>query len=245
MGNFEWTTTSCERGGPPSCRNTTIQPDLCCFEAPGGLLAQTQFWDTNPVTGPDDSWTIHGLWPDKCDLTYEQSCDPSRAYSNIEGLLIDGGQQSLVSYMNTYWVSNNESPEAFWEHEWATHGTCYSTLQPGCFANYKEGDEAVIFFARAVSLFQSLPTYDWLASAGITPSRTETYSLSTLIDALSQASGGYTPSLHCSRGSLSQIYWYFNLKGSLVDGTFVPISAPEHGNCPHNHIRYLPKTNRG
>ncbi len=73
--------------------------------------------------------------------------------------------------MNTYWVSNNESPEAFWEHEWATHGTCYSTLQTECFANYKEGDEvlsvhlksgksclllseAVIFFARAVSLFQ-------------------------------------------------------------------------------------------
>ena len=73
--------------------------------------------------------------------------------------------------MNTYWVSNDESPEAFWEHEWATHGTCYSTLQPECFANYKEGDEvslrtsqtwksclllfkAVIFFARAVSLFQ-------------------------------------------------------------------------------------------
>jgi hypothetical protein len=23
---------------------------------------QTQFWDTDPVTGPSNSWTIHGLW---------------------------------------------------------------------------------------------------------------------------------------------------------------------------------------
>lgn len=45
-----------------SCHNTTVVKNLCCFNAPGGSLLQTQFWDTNPVTGPEDSWTIHGLW---------------------------------------------------------------------------------------------------------------------------------------------------------------------------------------
>ena len=45
-----------------SCHNTTVVRNLCCFNAPGGSLLQTQFWDTNPVTGPEDSWTIHGLW---------------------------------------------------------------------------------------------------------------------------------------------------------------------------------------
>jgi len=45
-----------------SCHNTTVQTNLCCFNAPGGSLLQTQFWDTNPPTGPSDSWTIHGLW---------------------------------------------------------------------------------------------------------------------------------------------------------------------------------------
>jgi len=45
-----------------SCHNTSVVDDLCCFNSPGGTLLQTQFWDTNPVTGPDDSWTIHGLW---------------------------------------------------------------------------------------------------------------------------------------------------------------------------------------
>ena len=47
---------------PLSCKNTTAIADTCCFNAPGGLLLLTQFWDTNPPTGPDDSWTVHGLW---------------------------------------------------------------------------------------------------------------------------------------------------------------------------------------
>jgi ribonuclease T2 len=45
-----------------SCHNTTVVENLCCFNAPGGQLLQTQFWDTHPVTGPVDSWTLHGLW---------------------------------------------------------------------------------------------------------------------------------------------------------------------------------------
>jgi ribonuclease T2 len=36
--------------------------DSCCFNAPGGDILMTQFWDTDPSTGPSDSWTIHGLW---------------------------------------------------------------------------------------------------------------------------------------------------------------------------------------
>lgn len=45
-----------------SCHNTTVVENLCCFNAPGGQLLQTQFWDTSPPTGPSDSWTLHGLW---------------------------------------------------------------------------------------------------------------------------------------------------------------------------------------
>jgi ribonuclease T2 len=44
-----------------SCHNTTAQANLCCFNSPGGALLQTQFWDTSPPTGPDDSWTLHGM----------------------------------------------------------------------------------------------------------------------------------------------------------------------------------------
>ncbi len=44
-----------------SCHNTTAV-DTCCLNYPGGLMLQTQFWDTQPPVGPSDSWTVHGLW---------------------------------------------------------------------------------------------------------------------------------------------------------------------------------------
>lgn len=53
---------SCPPDIPVSCQNTTAVENSCCFNSPGGLLLLTQFWTTDPPTGPSDSWTIHGLW---------------------------------------------------------------------------------------------------------------------------------------------------------------------------------------
>ena len=36
-------------------------------------------------------------------------------------------------------------------------------------------------------------------------------------------SAQYTPDVGCSDGGLNTISWYFVLKGSAIDGTFVPI----------------------
>ncbi len=69
---------------------------------------------------------------------------------------------------------------------------------------------------------QTLPTYDFLSKAGITPSSSKTYTLSTLTSALKSATG-VTPALNCDGNNLNAIEWYFNLKGSVIDGTFVPI----------------------
>lgn len=54
--------SSCPPDIPVSCQNTTAVENACCFNSPGGLLLLTQFWTTDPPTGPSDSWTIHGLW---------------------------------------------------------------------------------------------------------------------------------------------------------------------------------------
>ncbi|KAF9041793.1 ribonuclease T2 [Hymenopellis radicata] len=235
--------SGCSASGTASCTNSSSVSDLCCFEYPGGLLVQPQFWDTDPSTGPSDSWTIHGLWPDHCDSTYDQSCDSSRAYTDIAGLLNDNGASSTLSYMQTYWVDINGDDESFWEHEWAKHGTCMSTLETDCLpSGSAKGAEAVAYFETAVKLFKTLPTYEWLANQGITPSSSATYTLSALTSALKTASGGYTPALDCDGSNLNQIYWYFHLKGSVIDGTFVPISAPEAGSCPSSGIKYPPKS---
>ena len=53
---------SCPIDGPLSCHNSTAVEDSCCFIYPGGQMLLTQFWDTRPSIGPNNSWTLHGLW---------------------------------------------------------------------------------------------------------------------------------------------------------------------------------------
>jgi ribonuclease T2 len=147
--------------------------------------------------------------------------------------------------MNTFWVDVRGRNEQFWEHEWSKHGTCMSTLEPSCLpSGSPTGAEAVAFFQTVVKLFQSLPTFTWLSNQGITPSTTQTYTLSALTAALKNESGGHTPELGCSSGALNSISWYFNLQGSVIDGTFVPIDAVNtgRGSCPSSGIKYRPKS---
>ncbi|KAI0001565.1 ribonuclease T2-like protein [Russula vinacea] len=103
------------------------------------------------------------------------------------------------------------------------------------------GAEAVVFFQRVVELFKKLPTYDWLAAQGITPSESQTYTLSELTDALKSASG-YTPAITCSGRAINQISWYFYVRGSLVDGEFVPIDSPLDSSCASSGLKYYPKS---
>ncbi|KAH9947116.1 ribonuclease T2-like protein [Amylocystis lapponica] len=263
-GNPSTLTASCDNS---SDSDSFAASNSCCLESPSGLIQQVQFWDTDPSTGPSDSWTIHGLWPNHCDGTYTENCDSSRDYSDITSLLQDQGASDTLNYMQTYWVSNDESSEKFWEHEWSTHGTCYSTFNPSCLpADSPQGADAVAFFQTTVNLFKSLPTYTWLEKAGITPDDDKTYTLDELTSALKSASGvsrtcvesrgmradgrlflfcfamQVTPSLDCRSGAVSEIYWWFHLKGSAIDGQFVPVDALQAGSCKSSGIKYPPKT---
>ncbi|KAJ7654830.1 ribonuclease T2 [Mycena rosella] len=234
--------SGCSSTGTASCTNTTAVSNQCCFQAPGGQLLQTQFWDTSPTTGPSNSWTIHGLWPDHCDGTFDSTCDPSRAYTDLGGLLTAQGSSDTLDFMNTYWKDIDGSDESFWEHEWSKHGTCMSTLDVKCLpSGSAKGAEAVIFFNTVVRLFKTLPTYEWLADAGITPSSSTTHTLASLTAALKKGYG-FTPALDCTSGAVNQISYYYHLKGSVIDGTFVPIDAPIAGSCPSTGIKYLTKT---
>ncbi|QRV98191.1 ribonuclease T2 family [Ceratobasidium sp. AG-Ba] len=227
--------TSCSITGQTSCQNTTAQSNLCCFEAPGGQLLQTQFWDFNPSTGPSDSWTIHGLWPDHCDGTYDSNCDPSRAYTDIASA--SAAIYDILSYMQTYWVDINGDDESFWEHEWGKHGTCMSTLKPACISSSVRGQDAIYYFTRVVNLFKTLTTYEFLGAAGIYPSSTATYTLSQLTSAV-KAKWGFTPAFDCTSGSINAVSYYYNLKGSIIDGTLVPINAPKAGSCGSSGLKY-------
>ncbi|KAI1820089.1 ribonuclease-like protein T2 [Xylaria intraflava] len=242
-GSLSVLASSCSSTNVQSCSSQADSSSVssCCVNKPGGQFLQPQFWDTDPVTGPSNSWTIHGLWPDHCDGTYDSECDSSRAYTDITSILKDNGKSSLVTYMQEYWQSNDESPEEFWEHEWATHGTCVSTLDPSCYSDYTKGQEAADFFQVAVDLFKTLDTYGALSDAGITPSSSKTYTSSEIQSAVDKVTGKAAV-ITCSNDELSEIYYGFFVNGPLQNADFVPSTiVGMDSNCPKSGVKYLPK----
>lgn len=220
--------------------------DSCCTNTPGGQILLTQFWDSHPATGPSDSWTIHGLWPDNCDGSYEASCDPEREYRNITQILRQGGGHEALEFMGKYWKDQHGRDETFWEHEWSKHGTCISTLEPRCAgSSYQPQSEVVTFFNRTVDLFKSLPTYEWLKFADIIPSTTTTYGLDQLQE-VSRRHTGHEAVWNCRGHMLNEVWWHFNTIGTVADGKFVhagPVGP--RSTCPHQGIQYLPKGHSG
>ncbi|KAL2052956.1 hypothetical protein ABVK25_006897 [Lepraria finkii] len=129
-----------------------------------GELLQTQFWDTDPATGPASHWTVHGLWPDHCDGTYSQYCDESRQYINSSAILKSYNANSLLSNIETYWKDDGGNDESFWEHEWGKHRNCISTFDPNCYVDYTPQEEVVDFFQKKPSApsKRSIPTHSSL-----------------------------------------------------------------------------------
>lgn len=134
------------------------------------------------------------------------------------------------------WVSNSGTPEDFWEHEWGKHGTCVSTLDPDCYTSYTTGQEVPDFFNRTVTLFQSLPTYDWLSAAGIVPSSTATYTLAQIQVALTKNHGAKVY-LGCDDDELNEVWYFFNVKGSVQSGTFTAVASLTANDCPTTGIK--------
>lgn len=227
-----------------SCQNTSVVENLCCFNAPGGQLLLTQFWDTHPATGPDDAWTLHGLWPDRCDGSFEAYCDGSRHYNNITAILQHAGAQDLLDSMSTYWKDFRGHDATLWSHEWNKHGTCISTLTPSCYKNYPAQSEVVDFFRAADNLYRQLPTYEWLQDAGITPGSNERYARRDIEQAL-ERKHGKPVTIKCRYGQLDEVWYHFAVKGSAQAGQYLPtIPDGPKGNCPAENVRYMPKRAR-
>jgi ribonuclease T2 len=144
--------------------------------------------------------------------------------------------------MSTYWKDYQGDDETFWEHEWAKHGTCISTLDPACYGDHKATEEVVDYFQKAVDLFKGLPSYQWLKAAGIEPSTSKTYTFSAIQAALAANRPGVQVTLGCKSGVFNEIWYHYDVRGSLQTGEFVA-SDPDgtKSTCPQTGIKYLPK----
>ncbi|KAK6504454.1 ribonuclease T2-like [Arthrobotrys conoides] len=239
-------TCSKEDSSQLSCHNTAPVNNLCCFNSPGGQILLTQFWNARPDYGPKESWTIHGLWPDNCDGTWEEFCDKSRETSDVTAVLKKFGKTETLEYMNKYWKSNNNDDDGFWQHEWNKHGTCMSTYEPKCYTNYQKDQAIADYMDKTVEIFKGLNTYNILAAAGILPSDTATYTLEALQAAVKRSPHGQEVVFNCKNGSLREVWYHFNVYGSAQSGKYVPagiVGSPS--NCPKTGIKYYPKGGSG
>ncbi|KAK2603123.1 hypothetical protein N8I77_009603 [Diaporthe amygdali] len=244
---------SCPINGPTSCHNNTpvAGDDSCCFVYPGGRMLLTQFWDREVhVGGAEEDWTLHGLWPDLCDGSYDAYCNMAPHFTNITDVLAHYGQTELRAFMDRYWVANRGSNAHLWTHEYNKHATCINTLNPQCYGdNYDAGQEVVDYFTRATGLFRMLDTYTALSLAGIEPSARTHYPLEDVRRILEQFSGGKVV-LRCGgrrRDELHEAWYVYFVQGSLQTGQFVPAQDyGKHGdanNCVP-WVKYLPKIHR-
>ncbi|KAI9774065.1 MAG: ribonuclease T2-like [Geoglossum simile] len=136
--------------------------------------------------------------------------------------------------MSEYWKPNSGTDDHFWAHEWSKHGTCVSTMQPKCYGyKYERGEEVPAYFQKAVDLFKGLDTYQFLEAAGITPSETSQYTCSQVEAAIKDATG-FDATVMCDtrkKGELREVYYHFNVIGTLQDGRFVH-TDPGESNPP-------------
>lgn len=229
---------------PLTCTNSTPIDNSCCFESPGGILLLTQFWDYYPPIGGNESFTLHGLWPDNCDGTYEQFCDDSLNIRSATDIVLNQfGDKVLYGKMSEFWKNFNGNDESLWIHEFNKHATCVKTIRPTCYDNqrYVKNKNVYDFYNITMNLYEKLPTFQFLAAEGIVPSLTQKYSKKQINDALTKYFGKAVY-FKCNKYKALQEVWYYHyLQGPLKEENFSPIDTIINSNCPEENIQFIPK----
>lgn len=251
----------CANPQPLSCHLNSTNVNTCCSPQPGGLTLTTQFWDTYTGTAsklPARSWTLHGLWPDNCNGSYQSYCDASRNITGeqLTSIILNYGRADLLSEMNKFWVNQGGPNSDLQAHEYAKHATCTSTFDAKCYAGYRNGSNAfydVVDYAEtALAYFHTHPTYQFLESSGIVPSNTTTYNLTQLQNAAKAGTGfpayfgcSANPAMNGTKNILSEVWYFGYVRGRVQDLRFEAIdnSPFTNSSCAASGIRYPLRSN--
>ncbi|KAI8920038.1 ribonuclease T2-like protein [Powellomyces hirtus] len=232
----------------------------CCVPDQG-LMVLAQNWTTpggycsNPnLTCSDDTlralpkneWTLHGLWPDYCDGTYNTSplgCDPPRRDVEAEKTVEAYAPEDLKAEMRRVWMSADGNYNWIWSHEWNKHGTCMSTINPTCFPTQKPAQDRLAYFAASLALRKRFDLFKIFSAHDIIPSETTTYSFSQFQAAL-KAEIGFEGALQCTKNNgtayLREVWVYVRALPGIEFKNNEPV-AP-FSSCPKNGtIIYQPQ----
>lgn len=123
---------------------------------------------------------------------------PAYTGAPISTFLEPLGKLDLLAWMSANWVAQGQPNADFWGHEFSKHATCFSTFDVPCYGpQYVEHEDVADFFETAAAFYRTLPTYTWLAAAGIVPSNATGYDLADVQAALTAAFGA-VPYIACA-----------------------------------------------
>jgi hypothetical protein len=127
-----------------------------------------------------DTFTLHGLWPNRNDGSYPQCCNNSYPFSYAQIL-------PIIDDVRRVWydtLHDNLNGTSFWEHEWSKHGTC--AISDGSIGSTERE-----YFQTCVNLHDQMTEVEWLSEAGIVPAdpSSKMYDQNDFRDALSKGLG--------------------------------------------------------
>lgn len=161
-------------------------------------------------------WTIHGLWPEFSNNTWNQYC--RKEPFDMEKI------SRLRMNLRSYWPNllMNHTEESLWKHEWEKHGTC---------TNLTEYE----YFKKTLNLDYSFDIERWLSQATIVPDRHRTYDSKQFLTAFAHHIDPSSVVLNCEvhqhRQYINEIMLCFSFDEML------PIPCTVHSTC-HGSIYY-------
>ncbi|KAJ3023610.1 ribonuclease T2-like [Thoreauomyces humboldtii] len=193
-----------------ACSNAASTSNSCCLPTNGHIVLSQQWLtgycatkscqlDTVPTT-----WTLHGAWPDTCAGVNKENCgDDSTQYTDI-ATQVQNIDANLYQEMIDIWVSYTGDNEKFWEHEWNTHGSCWSPASQSCFSNFQTGQDLQTYFSWVISLRNQFEMGAAFDAAGITTG--SSYTADQIRSAITATYPGLNVALRCTGGYLSEVY---------------------------------------
>lgn len=195
----------------------------------------------------NDTWNLHGLWPDNDNGKHPFYC--TKTNLNFNGLPAD-----LKNLLKLYWSGLYSSQSNFLDHEWTKHGTCWRndygniSSMPSKVRNYisisrKNKQNSADFFRTTIALSKdTYSVFNMLKAAGISPSKDQRFTLSSITKAITKGLGGKVTKFKvgCNKDEAGTSW----LEDVLIclDKNYKPIDCPAYkpSKCSATGIIYPP-----
>lgn len=148
------------------------------------LLVQEWPADFGSSSAPNDTYTMHGLWPSRNTTATADSYPCSCTHEEFDASQL----ASIRKDLNTYWptLMPGNTDQSFWDHEWSKHGTCAGP------------HNQLGYFNTTLSWRRELDVYNVLAASSVVPGKS--YNASDFDAAFTKAHGA-AAMLGCDRGN--------------------------------------------